>query len=471
MSKNISFAKSDKNIAIPSNRINHHGFITGSTGSGKTVTMKVLCEKFLDHGIPVFITDIKGDFSGLIEENKKESLMRERAERLEEQYSPKGYDTNFWDVFRKRGLPIRFSVSDIGPIFLSELLELNDAQSNHLHSIFRFADEEGLLLIDFKDLLSLVQFFASNYKDLSRFGTFAPQTLAAIERKLHSLNYQGANLIFGEPSLESKDIMIRKDGMGIANIVDGRKFIEFPLLYSIFLTKLLSDLYEELEEVGNPDFPKLVLFFDEAHILFHKTSNQLLDKMKQAIRMIRSKGVGIYFVTQSPRDIPEDILGQLGHRILHQMRAFTPKEIKEVKAAAQYLPENPNFNTTEELTQLKIGQALISILQEDGSPTRVEKADVYPPRSDFNPVEDSVILNRIKESSLYDKYQEDYDPISAFEILKERILEKQEKPATEKDNKKKGSLVDTTVNSFLNKMAHQVGRELARNLFGNLKKR
>lgn len=433
--------------------------------------MKVLCEQFGERGIPVLVTDVKGDFSGIVNKNESTEDMLNRAKETGyENYTPRGYSTEFLDVYRKEGLPIRFSVSDVGPLFLSELLGLNDAQTNHLYGFFRFADENGFLLIDFKDLLSPVRFIAGNYKNLREYGSFAPQSIAAIERKLSGLEYENGDLLFGEPAWDLRDLLDSGKREGTIHLVNGKKFTSSPLLYSIFLTKLLSDLLEELPEVGNPDYPVLVLFFDEAHILFKNSSSMLKEKILQAIRMVRSKDVGIWFVTQNPKDIPEDILGQLGNRILYQMRAFTPKEVKEVKAAAQYLPENPAFDTAEELTKLKTGEALISVMEEDGSPSMIEKGNIYPPRSDFSPISREEIKRAVRSSRYYNKYFHDYDPESAYEILKDRVVtEKQPKGKSEPSLAEE--FIERTTDSFFRTVANRMGRELARNFLGNLKKR
>lgn len=477
MKDNVLLGMGKDLVSIPANRLNYHGFITGSTGTGKTVTMKVFVEELSRLGVNSFVVDVKGDFSGIAVPNEKEEDMKKMAlEKGAPSYEGTGFPTEFWDIYRQRGIPLRFSVSDLGPLFISELLELNDAQSNHLHTVFDLADEEGLLLMDFKDLTALMDYVSQNYKNLPKTRSLSPQSLAAIRRKLNRLSYEEVPLLFGEPSLEVRDLMDRR---GTVHVLDGKRFAGSPTLYSIFLTKFISDLYETLDEVGNQDLPELVLFFDEAHLLFAKASSMLLEKMSQAVRLIRSKGVGIYFVTQSPSDIPDEILNQCGHRILHQQRAFSPKEIKNVNAVAQILPQNSSFDTAEALMTLPIATALISVLKEDGTPTPVERTMIFPPRSSFSPIPDEKRKEIVGKSRLFRLYEEDMDPESAYEILgKKMAFPEEEKEKKESSKKKKpgkksvtDSFVEKTMDSFVRNMANQVGRSLARNLFGNLKKR
>ena len=413
---------------------NRHGLIAGATGTGKTVTLQILAEGFSNAGVPVFLSDVKGDLSGLAKsgtpEHKLHGPFIERAEKIGfSDYTYHACPVTFWDMFGQQGHPVRTTVSEMGPLLLAQLLELTEAQEGILNIAFRLADEEGMPLLDLKDLQALLVWVGENAKDLSlRYGNVSTQSIGAIQRRLLVLENQGASQLFGEPALELSDLM-RTDaaGKGMVNILASDKLMGAPKLYATFLLWLLSELFEELPEVGDPDKPKLVFFFDEAHLLFEDAPKALVDKVEQVARLIRSKGVGVYFITQNPADVPEDILGQLGNRFQHASRAFTAKDRKELRMAAETYRENPRFETEEAIREVGVGEAVTSMLQKKGVPGIVERTLIRPPSSQLGPITDAERKTHLAASDMAGKYDEPMDRKSAFEILKARA----DKAATE----------------------------------------
>ena len=406
-------------LSITGKMANRHGLIAGATGTGKTVTLQVMAETFCQAGVPCFMADMKGDLSGISQVGKKSGFIEKRLpefgiENPEFQSCP----VRFFDVFGEQGHPMRATISQMGPQLLSRLMQLNETQDGVLNIVFRIADERGLLLIDLKDLRSMLDWVSQHAKEYTtKYGNISTPTIGAIQRALLQLESQGADKFFGEPSFDIYDLMQCEGGKGVMNVLAADKLMLQPKLYSTFLLWLLSELYSTLPEVGDLPLPKLVFFFDEAHMLFTDTSKALLDKIEQVIRLIRSKGVGIYFITQSPTDIPENILGQLGNRVQHALRAYTPKDQKAVKTAADTFRANPEFKTDEAIMNLETGEALVSFLDEKGAPSVVERAKVLFPLSQIGAVTEGQRLDIIKQSRIYGKYDTPIDRESAFEVL------------------------------------------------------
>ncbi|MBO3706029.1 MAG: DUF853 domain-containing protein [Candidatus Accumulibacter sp.] len=399
---------------------NRHGLITGATGTGKTITLQLLAERFSAIGVPVFMADVKGDLSGLAAAGSLTPKLQERLDALGvDDHVPAGCPVVYWDVFGEQGHPVRATISDMGPVLLARLLNLNDTQSGVLQLVFRIADDNGLLLLDLKDLRAMVQHVGENAKDFTtEYGNVSAASIGAIQRGLLNLGEQGGDVFFGEPMLDIGDLMQTDDGRGVVNILAGDRLMASPRLYSTFLLWLLAELFEQLPEVGDVDKPKLVFFFDEAHLLFNEAPAALLEKIEQVVRLIRSKGVGVYFVSQNPLDIPDTVLGQLGNRVQHALRAFTPRDQKAVKAAAQTLRANPKFNAEEAITELGVGEALVSFLDEKGRPNVVERAFILPPASRIGPQSAEERQAVIKASAIYGHYENAVDRESAYEKLK-----------------------------------------------------
>ncbi len=406
-------------ISIVGRMANRHGLIAGATGTGKTVTLQVMAETFCQAGVPCFMADMKGDLSGISQTGQKSSFIEKRIAEFgmgEPQFQP--CPVRLFDVYGEQGHPMRTTVSQMGPDLLARLLGLNDTQTGVLNIAFRIADERGLLLDDMKDLRALLDYVSKHSSEYTTtYGNIATATVGAIQRSLLALDNQGADKFFGRPSFNIKDLLDRENGKGVMNVLAADKLMLQPKLYSTFLLWLLSELYSTLPEVGDLDLPKLVFFFDEAHMLFEDTSKALTDKIEQVIRLIRSKGVGIYFVTQSPTDIPENILGQLGNRVQHALRAYTPKDQKAVRTAADTFRANPEFKTDEAITNLETGEALVSFLDEKGAPTMVQRARILFPLSQIGAISDSQRDTLIKSSFLYGRYDTPEDRESAFEVL------------------------------------------------------
>lgn len=421
MSESIVIAKSDsKDLSILASMANRHGLITGATGTGKTVTLQKMAESFSQIGVPVFLADVKGDLTGIGEKGVLTPKLQARLDNIHvSNWTPDFCPIELWDVFAQKGIPVRSTVSDIGPILLARLLNLNETQAGVLQLIFKIADDNGLLLIDFKDLRSLIQFIGDNAKKFTtQYGNISASSIGAIQRSLLTLEQQGAEFFLGEPMLEIADLMqINDQGRGVVNILSAEKLYNSPKLYSVFLLWLLSELFEHLPEVGDLEKPKLIFFFDEAHLLFNDTSPALLEKIEQVVRLIRSKGVGVYFATQNPTDIPDTVLGQLGNRVQHALRAFTPKDQKAVKTAAQTMRANPSFDTEKAIMELGVGEALISFLDEKGRPNMVERAFVIAPCSQMGPMSEDKQVAIIHESPFYKKYSQTFDRESAYEKI------------------------------------------------------
>ena len=428
-------------LSITGKMANRHGLIAGATGTGKTVTLQVIAETFCQAGVPCFMADMKGDLSGISQTGKLSGFIEKRMpefgiENPEFQACP----VRFFDVFGEQGHPMRATISQMGPMLLSRLLQLNETQDGVLNIVFRIADERGLLLLDLKDLRSMLDWVSKHAKEYTtKYGNISIQTIGAIQRALLQLENQGADKFFGEPSFDIYDLMQTEGGKGIMNVLAADKLMMQPKLYSTYLLWLLSELYSTLPEVGDMELPKLVFFFDEAHMLFTDTSKALLDKIEQVIRLIRSKGVGIYFITQSPTDIPENILGQLGNRVQHALRAYTPKDQKAVKTAADTFRANPEFKTDEAIMNLETGEALVSFLDEKGAPNMVERAKILFPLSQIGAVTEGQRLDIIKQSRIFGKYDTPIDRESAFEVLMaeadQQLAEQEEEAAAKAEEK------------------------------------
>lgn len=413
-----------QDIVLHSQFANRHGLIAGATGTGKTITLKVLAESFSRIGVPVFLADAKGDVSSIAKAGSNSPKFDERIKSLGIDSIPfAASPTIFWDLFGEQGHPIRTTISEIGPLLLAQMLNLNDTQEGVLSAVFRVADDQGLLLIDFKDLKAMLTYVSENASELkAEYGNLSPASLGAIQRNLLALGDQGGERFFGEPSLDIMDfIQTDTNGHGYINLLAADKLMNTPKLYATFLLWMLSELFEKLPEVGDMDKPKLVFFFDEAHLLFDNASPALQEKIQQVVRLIRSKGVGIYFISQSPLDIPEDVLGQLGNRVQHALRAFTPKDQKAVKTAADTFRANPEFKVDQAITELAVGEALISCLDEQGTPQVVERCMVMPPYSAFSPItldERKALMAQSIVAGVYDK---ELDRDSAYEMLQRKV--------------------------------------------------
>ncbi len=422
MSEPLYLAKSEDSYpALLPQMANRHGLITGATGTGKTVTLQSMAERLSFAGVPVFMADVKGDLSGMGAAGVVTPKLEARLKDLGlEGFQAYANPVAFWDVFGENGIPVRATISDMGPLLLARLLNLNETQGGVLQLVFKIADDQGLLLLDLKDLRAMVQHVGDNAKNFTtEYGNVAPASIGAIQRGLLTLEEQGGDIFFGEPMLDIHDLMqVDGNGRGVINVLAAEKLVQSPALYSTFLLWLLAELFEQLPEAGDLDKPKLVFFFDEAHLLFTDAPQALTDKVEQVVRLIRSKGVGVYFVTQNPLDVPEKILGQLGNRVQHALRAFTPRDQKAVQAAAQTMRANPKFDAATVITELGVGEALISFLDEKGRPNVVDRSIVFPPASRLGPLTAGERQALIQASPLLATYGETVDRESAFEVLK-----------------------------------------------------
>ena len=430
----------ENNVYIYPKMANRHGMICGATGTGKTVTLKVMAESFSDMGVPVFLADAKGDLAAMCNKGEESENVTSRVEKMglkDYGFDFRSYPSNYWDVYGEKGMPLRTTVSEMGPLLLGRILELNDTQNDVLTVIFKIADDENLLLIDIKDLKSMITYVSEKSKEYSPiYGNLAPQSLAAITRAIVALEADGADKFFGEPALSVADWLCTDcNGKGMIQILDCQKLMLHPRTYSTFLLWLMSELFEILPEAGDLEKPKLVFFFDEAHMLFDSAPKALLEKIEQVVKLIRSKGVGIYFITQNPRDIPDGVLAQLGNKVEHALRAYTPAEQKAAKAAATAFRENPAFDTYTVLQELGTGEALVSVLGEDGIPTVVERAKILPPQSQMGTLADYERETQIKNCLLCSKYSEDIDRDSAYEFLQRRSVTLQEQAEREAELK------------------------------------
>ena len=479
-------------ISICGKMANRHGLIAGATGTGKTVTLQVLAETFSQAGVPCFMADMKGDLSGISQTGAMSGFIEKRCAEFGITSPEFGScPVRFFDVFGEQGHPMRTTVSNMGPQLLSRLLQLNETQEGILNIVFRIADDKGLLLIDMKDLRAMLNYVAENAKMYTAaYGNITAQSVGAIQRALLTLENQGADKFFAEPSFDIYDLLQCEQGKGVMNVLAADKLMLQPKLYSTFLLWLLSELYAQLPEVGDMDLPKLVFFFDEAHMLFDETSKALVDKIEQVVRLIRSKGVGVYFVTQSPTDIPEEILGQLGNRVQHALRAFTPKDQKAVKTAAETFRENPSFKTADAIMELGTGEALVSFLDEKGAPSMVERAKILFPLSQIGAVTEGQRGQIINQSRLYGKYDKGIDRESAFEVLlaEAEAAQKAEQEAAEaaaaeeaaakeakaKKSGKGGGLLKgifgAVVGAVVSSVASSVGSEVSKKVTGKKSK-
>lgn len=426
----------DKEVVLYPKMFNRHGLIAGATGTGKTITLKVIAESLSELGIPTVISDVKGDLTGMIEQGDMDSIQ----ERLDSMnitgFNVQKYPVHFFDIYQSEGHPIRATVQSMGPLLLSRILDCTEAQQGILNIIFRVARDMELDLIDLKDLQAMASYVGEHAKDFTlKYGNITRQSVGAIQRKLLELEEQGGDIFFGMPALNIDDWMSQEGGLGMMNIIECDELFRHPLLYATFLEWMLEELEEKLPEVGDLDKPKIVFFFDEAHLLFNKAPKQLLDRIEQTVKLIRSKGVGIFFITQNPADIPDAVLAQLSTRIQHALRAYTPNEIKAVKMAADSFRINPEFDTAEMITELKTGQALVSALQLDGAPSVVEKTKVLPPKSKMGIIGADKVQRSIESDSIYGKYERSHDPQSAYEDLED--IRKDEAQAIEDEKKAK----------------------------------
>lgn len=502
---NYSFimGKGEEHVKLLSNMSNRHGLIAGATGTGKTITLKVMAEHFSDIGVPVFVSDVKGDIASLAEAGLNNNKIQERLDYIGlKDYSFQAFPIRLWDVYGKSGHPVRTSITEMGPLLLSKLLNLNDTQNGVLNIAFRVADENGWLLLDIKDLRAMLKYLGDNARDYSlEYGNIAPQSIGAIQRSLLRLEDAGGDLFFGEPSLNIKDLFATDiNGKGIINILDSQELFQSPQIYSTLLLWLLSELFEELPEVGDISKPKIVFFFDEAHLLFKDTPKILLERIELVVRLIRSKGVGVFFVTQNPIDIPDTILGQLGNRVQHALRAYSPRDEKAVKSAAETFRSNPNFDTAEVITALKTGEALVSFLDNEGKPNVVQRTLISPPRTFIGTLSGEKRNAIITNSPMFYKYENSIDRESAYEIIgkkydeisksleeaerlkeeqvqtklkeKERLAleKKQAKEKREREKARKNNPLNKIAKTTISTLTGDIGRKIARGLLGNVKK-
>ena len=475
----LVIARGKSDIAIIPKMANRHGLIAGATGTGKTVTLRTLAEQFSALGVPVFMADVKGDLSGLPFPGGENAKVRERIQDLKfEDFEFQGFPVMFWDVFGEQGHPVRTTVSEMGPLLISRILTLNEIQGGVLTIVFKVADDNGLLLLDLKDLRAMLQFVGDEASQLqTKYGNISAASIGAIQRGLLSLEEQGGDKFFGEPALNLHDlIQTDADGKGVIHILAADRLMQSPKLYATFLLWMLAELFEQLPETGDPEKPKLVFFFDEAHLLFDGAPKVLVDKIEQVVRLIRSKGVGVYFITQNPLDLPETVLGQLGNRVQHALRAFTPKDQKTVKAAADTFRASPGLNVATAITELEVGEALVSVLDKKGAPTMVERAYICPPHSRLTPLTSDERAKIIRTSILYGYYEKTVDRESAYEILKAKTAareqEEQEALAQKQQpadgRKQAGDYFSAAAKSAAHAIGSQIGRQIIRGVLGSL---
>jgi DNA helicase HerA-like ATPase len=493
MTSDLILGRSDKLETLRLDRANRHGVVAGATGTGKTVTLQIMAEQFSAAGVPVFAADVKGDLSGIAVPGAPSPKMQARAESMGLQLTPSAPPVILWDLFGEKGHPIRATVSEMGPLLLSRLLELNDVQEGVMTIAFHVADQEGLLLLDLDDLQAALAYLAQNAKTIGQqYGNVSAVSVGAIQRKLLTIRNQGGADFFGEPALRLEDLMrTTRDGRGYVNVLAADKLISAPRLYATFLLWLLSELFEELPEVGDPEKPSLVFFFDEAHLLFRDAPKPLLEKVEQVVRLIRSKGVGIYFVTQNPADIPDTVLAQLGSRIQHALRAYTPADQKGLRAAAQSFRANPAFDTAETIQQLGVGEALVSTLDERGAPSVVARTAIRPPASRLGPVTSAERAEIMRASPVGALYDEAVDRDSAHELLQARAertaeIEAAPPPRTQPraeprivapapraraPARQRDTMAESVAKSFARSMATAVGGALVRSILGSPRRR
>ena len=484
MAPPLLLALSDrKELVLLPGLANRHGLITGATGTGKTVTLQALAQRFSSIGVPVFLADVKGDLSGIAKPGGGNAKVLERLKSLKQEPAFAGCPVVFWDVYGKSGHPIRATVSDLGPLLLARMLGLNETQEGVLNLVFKIADDGGLLLLDLKDLRAMLQHVGDNAAQFkTQYGNVSAASIGAIQRGLLTLENQGATQFFGEPMLDIGDLLQAREGKGVVNILAADQLMSSPKLYSTFLLWMLAELFEALPEVGDPEKPKLVFFFDEAHLLFDEAPKALLEKVEQVVRLIRSKGVGVYFVTQNPLDIPESVLGQLGNRVQHALRAFTPRDQKAVKTAAETLRPNPKLKAEKVITELGVGEALVSLLDEKGTPAIVQRAFIVPPGSQLGPLAPEERAKLIQSSDLYGHYEKTVDRESAYEKLKHRT---EEKPAAKAESsnpvsdilfgrtgprggRQSQGVIDAITKSAARSIGSELGRQVLRGVLGSI---
>ncbi len=473
----LPIAKTDKFIGLLPRMANRHGLIAGATGTGKTVTLRVFAEHFSRIGVPVFMADVKGDLSGLAKAGGDHPKVMERVATMGlDDFTPQAFPVVFWDLFGEQGHPVRTTISDMGPLLLARLLDLNPTQSGILTLVFKVADDQGLLLLDLEDLQAMVRFVGDHASELrTQYGNISSASIGTIQRSLLTLEQQGAESFFGEPALNLDDLMqTGPGGLGVINILAADRLIQTPKIYATFLLWLIAELFEQLPEVGDLDKPRIVFFFDEAHLLFDDPPKALLDKIEQVVRLIRSKGVGVYFVSQNPLDVPDAILGQLGNRVQHALRAFTPRDQKAVRAAAQTFRPNPPLDVEQVITEVGVGEALVSFLDEKGIPTPVERALICPPASRLRPLDDEERKEVRAGSIVGDFYDQDIDRESAYEKLAEKARQQQAaapSPASRRRAKQANSMGDlfgAAGKSAARSIGTQVGRQIIRGVLGSL---
>lgn len=464
---------------LPLRYANRHGLVAGATGTGKTITVQGLAESFSAAGVPVFVADVKGDLAGLAMPGTPHPRIEERWSRIGIPQPPfAAAPVTLWDVYGKGGIPLRLSISELGPQMLSRMLELNETQEAVLSLVFQFADDEGLLLLDMNDLRTTLVHLGEHARKLdTRYAAFSRPSVAAIQRRLLLLENAGATTFFGEPAVQLADLMrTAANGQGVVNILDARHLIHQPRLYTSFLLWLMSELFEQLPEIGDPERPRIVFFFDEAHLLFDGAPKALMQRIEQVVRLIRSKGVGIYFITQSPGDIPDDVLGQLGNRIQHALRAYTPSEQKAVRVAAQSFRANPAFDTEQVIAELGVGEALVSVLEERGAPSEVQRTLVRPPCSRMGPLEDQERQALLGADPLFARYHTSHDPVSAQEILQQRAQRELAEAASEKTSPPREPArrsaregpMEALVKSVARSIGSGLGRSIVRGVLGSI---
>ena len=474
----ILVGKGTEELFLSPRMANRHGLVAGATGTGKTVTLRVLAEQFSAMGVPVFMADVKGDLSGMAKAGGDHPKVAERVRDLNlDNFSYSGFPVVFWDIFGDRGHPIRATVSEMGPLLLSRILSLNETQSSILSLVFKIADDSGLLLLDIKDLRAMVHYVGDNAAQFkTEYGNISPASIGAIQRNLLVLEEQGGDLLFGEPALDIMDFLQTDgDGRGTVNILSADRLMQSPKVYATFLLWLLSELFEQLPEVGDPEKPRIVFFFDEAHLLFDDLSQALEERIEQVVRLIRSKGVGVFFVTQNPLDIPDTVLGQLGNRIQHALRAFTPRDQKAVRAAAQTFRVNPKIDTEAVILELGVGEALISLLDDKGIPAMVDRAKIAPPRSSLSLLTTAEISQIVQSSLLYGAYEKTVDRESAYEKLKKKAelsAAESPPPSPGRSSGSERSGTSDLFGAFAKSAAHaigsQVGRQIIRGVLGSI---
>jgi uncharacterized protein len=467
----------NKNVTMLSQMSNRHGLVAGATGTGKTVTLQALAEHFSSIGTAVFAADIKGDLSGVSQPGGGNPKVDDRLKQLKiTDHSNEAFPVQFWDVFGEQGTPIRSTVSEMGPLLLARLLECNEVQEGVLNIVFKFADDNGLLLLDLKDLRAMVQYIGEHASEMNaQYGMVSTASIGAIQRGLLSLESQDGGTFFGEPAIKLTDFIRSEGGKGVINILAADKLFQRPKLYTCFMLWLLSELYENLPEAGDMDKPKLVFFFDEAHLLFDNAPKELLDKIEQVIRLIRSKAVGVYFVTQNPADVPESVLGQLGNRVQHALRAFTPADQKGIREAAQTFRPNPKFKVEEVITQLGVGEALVSFLDEKGAPQVTDRAFIVPPQGHIGAIDASSRSAIMNSSQLHSQYAVSVDNDSAYERITAKAQESaaaqsqqsQEAPKSSRGSGRMG-MAETIEKSVLRSFSSRVGTQIARGILGGI---